>query len=115
MTTIAAIQGENWAAIGYDSRLTEDNSKIYTLPKDNGKVNRNGPYLIGAAGDMRAINILTHVFKPPAVSPNLYGAKLDKFISSRVKGILSIFFSFLQTISPFLILVMVCLGKLSRF
>ena len=82
MTTIAAIQGENWAAIGYDSRLTEDNSKIYTLPKDNGKVNKNGPYLIGAAGDMRAINILTHVFKPPAVNPNLYGAKLDKFISS---------------------------------
>jgi ATP-dependent protease HslVU (ClpYQ) peptidase subunit len=31
---------------------------------------------------MRAINILTHVFKPPAVNPNLYGAKLDKFISS---------------------------------
>jgi len=82
MTTIASIQGENWAVIGYDARVVEDNDKIYTLPKDNGKLAKNGNYLLGTAGDMRAINLLTHVFKPPVVSPTTYGVKLNKFMSA---------------------------------
>ena len=82
MTTIAAIQGENWAVVGYDSRVTEDNEKIYTLPKESGKLVKNGNYLLGVAGDMRAINLLAHVFKPPVVSATAYGVKLDKFIST---------------------------------
>lgn len=82
MTTIAGIQGESWAVIGFDSRVTEDNQKIYTLPKDSGKVFKNGNYLLGAAGDMRAINLLHHVFKPPVISATTFGLKLDKFIST---------------------------------
>jgi hypothetical protein len=39
MTTVAAIQGENWVVVGYDSRVTEE-QKIYTLPKENGKLLR---------------------------------------------------------------------------
>lgn len=82
MTTLAAIQGEGWAVIGYDSRVTEDN-RIFVLPKDAGKVVKNGPYIFGAAGDMRAVNLLAHTFKPPVPAANDYGIKLDKFISSK--------------------------------
>lgn len=81
MTTIAAVQGENWVVVGYDSRVTEE-QKIYTLPKDNGKLFKNGNYLLGVAGDMRAINLLSYVFKPPAVPPTTHGVRLDKFISN---------------------------------
>jgi len=82
LTTIAAVQGENWAVVGYDSRVTEDNEKIYTLPKDGGKLFKNGSYLIGVAGDVRAMNLLAYVFKPPIVSATSYGAKLDKFMTT---------------------------------
>lgn len=82
MTTIAAVQGDGWAVVGYDSRVTEEN-RIYQLPKEQGKVVKNGPFLLGAAGDMRAINLLAHVLKPPTPAPNDIGVKLDKFISSK--------------------------------
>ena len=82
MTTIAGVQGENWAVVGYDSRVTEENEKIYSLPKDNGKMFKNGNYIIGVAGDVRAINILCHIFKPPVVSPSTYGLRLDKFMTA---------------------------------
>jgi hypothetical protein len=58
-------------------------SQITTLKEGNGKVSYNGKYLLGAAGDMRAINILHHVFQPPTLTPNLKGKKLDQFITSK--------------------------------
>jgi ATP-dependent protease HslVU (ClpYQ) peptidase subunit len=82
LTTLAAIQGDGWAVIGYDSRVTEDN-RIFVLPKDAGKVVKNGAYIFGAAGDMRAVNLLAHSFKPPVPSATDFGTKLDKFISSK--------------------------------
>ena len=82
MTTIAAVQGDGWAVVGYDSRVSEENGRAYTLPKDNGKIIKNGSYLLGAAGDMRAINLLAHVFKPPICSPSTKGIKLDKFMTT---------------------------------
>jgi hypothetical protein len=45
------------------------------------KVAQNGPYLIGAAGDVRAINILHHAFAPPTPPSNLKGKKLDAFMT----------------------------------
>ena len=84
MTTIIGVQGPSWAVIGYDSRVVDDGagSRIYTLTKDSPKIFQNGPYLLGAAGDMRAINILSHVFKPPAPG-NLKGTRLDKFMATQ--------------------------------
>lgn len=82
MTTLAAIQGEGWAVVGFDSRVTEEN-RIYHLPKDNSKIVKNGPYFLGAAGDMRAINLLAHAFKPPVPHDNEVGEKLDRFITSK--------------------------------
>lgn len=82
MTTIAAIQGDGWAVIAYDSRITDD-SRSFTLPNVGGKVAQNGSYLLGAAGDLRAINLLHHTFRPPSPSASLRGAKLNEFISAK--------------------------------
>ena len=82
MTTIASIQGTGWSVVGYDSRVSEDDGRYYTLPKNSGKVVSNSGYLLGAAGDMRAVNILTNVFKPPHAT-DLAGVKLDRFMTSR--------------------------------
>lgn len=83
MTTIAAVQGKYWAVIGCDSRVTDDVGKVYSLTKENPKLITNGPYLLAAAGDVRAINILSFVFKPPVPPFGCTGQKLDKFISSQ--------------------------------
>ena len=82
MTTIAAVQGDGWSVIGYDSRVSEEDGRSYILPKDNAKVFKNGHYIIGVAGDMRAINILAHVFKPPTCTATTLGIKLDKFMTA---------------------------------
>jgi ATP-dependent protease HslVU (ClpYQ) peptidase subunit len=88
MTTIVAIQGDNYSLICSDSRVSSMDeggfaSQITTLKEANGKIAYNGKYLLGAAGDMRAINILHHVFQPPALTSNLKGKKLDQFITSK--------------------------------
>ena len=83
MTTIAAYQGSTWAVVAYDSKVTED-SRVFTLPKQSGKVFQKGPYILGAAGDMRAVNLLAHTFKPPSpVLNELEGAALDRFMSTK--------------------------------
>lgn len=82
MTTIASIQGEGWSVVGFDSRVSEDSGRYYTLPKHMSKVSSNSGYLIGAAGDMRAVNIVTNVFKPTSAG-DLTGTKLDKFMTSK--------------------------------
>jgi ATP-dependent protease HslVU (ClpYQ) peptidase subunit len=89
MTTIVAIQGDNYSVVCSDSRIsTVDDSGhvslITTLREGTGKVSFNGKYLLGAAGDMRAINLLHHVFQPPAVPIGVTGKKLDQFFTSRV-------------------------------
>ena len=88
MTTIIGIQGDNYALVCSDSRIsTMDSggfvSQITTLKETTNKVGVNGRYLLGAAGDMRAINILHHVFQPPIPTPGLMGRKLDQFITSK--------------------------------
>ena len=82
MTTIAAVQGKGWAVVGYDSRVSDD-SRIYQLPKNQGKVVENGAYLLGAAGDMRAINLLSDVLTPPTPPQHTTGRELDKYISTK--------------------------------
>lgn len=82
MTTIAAIQGDGWAVVGYDSRVSdiESNNRFYTMSKPTGKVIKHGEYLIGAAGDLRALNLVTYSFDPPKI-PRA-NTNLDKFITT---------------------------------
>jgi ATP-dependent protease HslVU (ClpYQ) peptidase subunit len=82
MTTMVAVQGPHWSVVGCDSQVTEEN-RVFNLPKDNPKIVKNGPFLLGAAGDMRAINLLAYQFKPPAPPVNCSGNKLDRFIATK--------------------------------
>ena len=88
MTTIIGLQGDGFSVICTDSRIsTMDEggfaSQITTLGKNSSKVAVNGKYLLGAAGDVRAINILHHVFQPPAPPPGTTGSKLDQFFTTK--------------------------------
>jgi len=82
VTTIIAVQGADWAVVGYDSRVTEEGGRSYTLGRGSSKVVKNGQYLLGAAGDVRAINILAYTFNPPSAQ-ELTGVRLDRFITSK--------------------------------
>ncbi len=88
MTTIIAVQGDGFSAVCVDSRISDVDdsgyiSQVFTLKEGNCKVAINGKYLLGAAGDMRAINILHHVFQPPTPPFNLRGKKLDEFMTAK--------------------------------
>jgi ATP-dependent protease HslVU (ClpYQ) peptidase subunit len=82
MTTIVAVQGQAWAVVGFDSRVTEEGGRSYTLGRGSAKVVKNGQYLLGAAGDVRAINILAYAFQPPKAL-DLTGVRLDRFMTSK--------------------------------
>ena len=89
MTTIIGIQGDGFCVITADSRIsTLDSdegpiSQIVSLRESNGKIGLNGRYILGAAGDLRAINILHHAFTPPNPTPTLRGKKLDHFVTAK--------------------------------
>lgn len=80
MTTLAAIQGKSWAVIGYDARVAEALKK-YTLPNNASKCFHVGDYIIGVAGDFRAVNILTFSFDPPSAE-KMRGVALDRFMQT---------------------------------
>jgi ATP-dependent protease HslVU (ClpYQ) peptidase subunit len=88
MTTIVGIQGSNYSIVCTDSRVSSfDESgnafQITTLGTGTSKVAESGRYLLGAAGDVRAINILHHVFIPPTPNFTGSGPKLDHFITQK--------------------------------
>lgn len=85
MTTIAAVQGDGWAVIGVDSRVVEDSGRTYSLPSGQPKLVKRGPYMMSAAGDLRALNIIEHSFEPPAPGDRS-GRKLDRFVSTSFVG-----------------------------
>lgn len=85
MTTIAAVQGDGWAVVGYDSQVTEmlAGGRKFVLPKNSQKVVKNGDYLLGSAGSLRGLNLLANVFKPPTPpAKNVKEETLDKFFCS---------------------------------
>lgn len=88
MTTIVGIQGNDYSIICTDSRVSsfDDSGMAYqitTLGTGSSKVAINGRYLLGAAGDVRAINILHHAFNPPTPTFSSSGVKLDQFITQK--------------------------------
>jgi ATP-dependent protease HslVU (ClpYQ) peptidase subunit len=88
MTTIVGIQGDGFALLATDSRISSFDEKgdVYqytTLGAGSSKLATNGKYLVGAAGDVRAINLLHHAFHPPVCAPSLRGKRLDTFITTK--------------------------------
>jgi len=89
MTTIIGIQGEDYCLLVADTRITtttEDGTpnQINTLRQDTSKIAVNGKYLIATAGDLRAINLLTHTLQLPTCPPNLKHKKLDEYITNKI-------------------------------
>ena len=78
MTTILAIQGDGYAAIGSDSQWTDDYGRVGKMAQS--KVVTIGKYLVGIAGDTRGANIVQHMFVPPALPTKLSGNKLTNLM-----------------------------------
>jgi 20S proteasome alpha/beta subunit len=88
MTTIIGIQGEDYAVLCADSRISmvdaDGNASLsITIASTQSKICQLGRYMIGVAGDLRAINILQYGFSPPEPALNLRGNKLDTFITTK--------------------------------
>jgi len=88
VTTIIGIQGEGFAVVCVDSRISSMDeggyaSQITTLSQTSCKIAVNGKYLLGAAGDVRAINILHHAFAPPVPPAGMDRKKLDHFFTTK--------------------------------
>ena len=82
MTTICAVQGNGWVVVGWDSNVADEGGRAYLADKSWSKVVQRNNWLLGAAGDVRAINLLQHQFEPPKT--DLTGARLDKLVVSVV-------------------------------
>jgi 20S proteasome alpha/beta subunit len=63
MTTIAAVEGIDYAVFVADSQITEDN--LVTLATSTPKIVEVGKFIIGVSGDTRPGDILSYNWKPP--------------------------------------------------
>ena len=84
MTTIIGVEYANRCVVLGDSRVVGD-SKIYSHP-DMVKVVTNGNFIIGAAGDVRALQVILHTWKPHAPiakdKENLFQFMISKVVPS---------------------------------
>jgi len=84
MTTIIGIEYANRCVVLGDSRVVGD-SKIYSHP-DMVKVVTNGNFIVGAAGDVRALQVILHAWKPPVAvakdKDNLFQFMIGKVVPS---------------------------------
>ena len=84
MTTIVGVQNADGCVIASDSRVAEG-GKVYTHPEMVKAVQR-GSYIIGGAGDYRALQVVLHGWTPPLVTvkakQNLYEFVINKVAPS---------------------------------
>ena len=84
MTTIIGVEYANRCVVLADSRVVGD-TKIYAHP-DMVKVLTNGNFIIGTAGDVRAIQVILHSWKPPSLiskdKDNLFSFIINKVVPS---------------------------------
>jgi ATP-dependent protease HslVU (ClpYQ) peptidase subunit len=88
MTTIIGIQGDGFAVLCSDSRISSVDdegyvSRVQTLATGISKIAQIGNILVGVAGDLRAINLINYSFQPPQPAPGLKGKKLDEFVTNK--------------------------------
>lgn len=79
MTTIAAIQGADFAVVAFDSMVSEGEEKMFILPRSLPKVVKIDNCIFGAAGDLRAVNLIS-TFPLPYPDPKLFGRELDLWV-----------------------------------
>ena len=80
MTTLLAIQGDDWCLMASDSQTTSGHlsGDCSTV----GKICVNGEFLIGTAGTLRGANIIQHTFVAPKIGKikNIDKFMVNKFI-----------------------------------
>jgi len=64
MTTIVGIQHENYCEIHVDSRITDDDGRIYSHP-DMKKYAQRGAFVIAGSGEVLPCDIAQNVWTPP--------------------------------------------------
>lgn len=64
MTTILGIQKKDHCLIIADSRVTDDDGRIYTHPR-MAKITKRGKFLIAGAGTTQPCDIIQHMWRPP--------------------------------------------------
>lgn len=79
VTTIAAIQGDDFVVVAFDSMVSDGDDKIFTLPRSMPKVVRKRNCIYGAAGDLRAVNLLS-TFTLPTPGAGVQGRDLDLWV-----------------------------------
>jgi len=79
MTTIVAMQGNTIATIGAESYTTYGDRPFFH--KDVKKIVRSGKWLIAAAGDANACDLITNIWKPPSPRGN---KSLHNFVATTV-------------------------------
>lgn len=79
MTTIVALQGGTVATIGAESYTTYGDRPFFH--KDVKKIIRSGKWLIAAAGDANACDLITNVWKPPTPRGN---KAMHEFVATNV-------------------------------
>jgi len=79
MTTIVALQGGSVATIGAESYTTYGDRPFFH--KDVKKIVRSGKWLIAAAGDANACDLITNIWKPPTPRGN---KSLHDFVATNV-------------------------------
>lgn len=80
MTTLLAIQSDNWCLMASDSQTTSGH--IAGDCSGVGKICVNGDFLIGTAGTLRGSNIIQHTFIAPKIGKikNVDKFMVNKFI-----------------------------------
>lgn len=88
MTTVVAVQGDGFAVLGTDSRISSIDSdgyvsRIHTVSSNICKIAQVGGMLIGIAGDVRAINLVSYSLPVAPPPHSLKGKKLDEYVTNK--------------------------------
>lgn len=85
MTTIVGIQKDDRAIIAVDSRVTDDNGRIYSHPNMM-KYAERGSFIIAGSGEVLPCDIIQNMWTPPrllaADKANIYKFMITKVVPS---------------------------------
>ena len=85
MTTIIGIEYDDHCLVVADSRVTDDDGKIFSH-KSMTKINERGSFLIAGAGEILPCDVVQHSWKPPRVTArdkqDLYHFMVTKVVPS---------------------------------
>ena len=85
MTTIVGLQNKNHCIIAVDSRVTDDDGRIYSHP-DMMKYAERGAFIIAGSGEVLPCDIVQNMWTPPRLlatdKANIYKFMITKVVPS---------------------------------